>query len=153
MVRLPLAVEAPGEDRPAATLATTAAAEPAGFALRVLVVDDNQDAADSLAFLVKLQGHEVRTAYDGLEAVTAAEAFSPSLVLLDIGLPNLNGYEAARRIRQQPGGKAMRLVALTGWGQEEDKRRSREAGFDLHVTKPLEPALLERLLGSPPLER
>jgi len=150
VVRLPIAVEAPLADQPAAAVSTAAADQtPAEVALRVLVVDDNQDAADSLAYLLKLQGHEVRTAYDGLEAVTAAAAFTPSLVLLDIGLPNLNGYEAARRIRQQPGCKDVRLIALTGWGQEEDKRRSREAGFDLHVTKPLEPALLARLLASP----
>ncbi len=149
VVRLPLAVETPLADQPAAAVSAAADGTLAAFALRVLVVDDNQDAADSLAFLLKLQGHEVRTAYDGLEAVTAAAAFVPSLVLLDIGLPNLNGYEAARRIRQQPGCKDARLVALTGWGQEEDQRRSREAGFDLHVTKPLELALLERLLASP----
>jgi len=93
VVRLPIAVEATLADQPAAAVSTAAAGETsAAFALRVLVVDDNQDAADSLAFLLQLQGHEVRTAYDGLEAVTAAAAFSPSLVLLDIGLPNLNGY-------------------------------------------------------------
>ncbi|HEV2847218.1 MAG TPA: ATP-binding protein [Thermoanaerobaculia bacterium] len=113
---------------------------------RVLVVDDNEDAAESLGVLLEMMGHEVRTAYNGLEAVAKTAEFVPDVVLLDIGLPGMNGYEAARRIRQQPSGGAMRLVALTGWGQEEDKRRSREAGFDLHVTKPLDPALLERLL-------
>jgi signal transduction histidine kinase len=117
-----------------------------GSRRRVLVVDDNADAADSLGVLLEMMGHEVRTAYDGVEAVAKTAEFAPDVVLLDIGLPRMNGYEAARRIRQQPSGRAMRLVALTGWGQDEDKRRSREAGFDVHVTKPLDPALLERLL-------
>ena len=92
-------------------------------------------------------GNEVRTAYDGVEAVESAAAFRPELVFLDIGLPRLNGYDAARRIRQQPGGATMTLVALTGWGQEDDRRRSREAGFDHHLVKPVDPLELERLLG------
>jgi signal transduction histidine kinase len=142
VVSLPIATEAPPAEEPA--LDSSARADAAH--LRVLVVDDNQDAADSLSTLLQLMGHEVRTAYDGLEAVTAAGSFAPDLVLLDIGLPKLNGYEAARRIREQPGGRDMTLIAVTGWGQDEDQRRSREAGFNLHITKPLDPAILERLL-------
>ena len=92
-------------------------------------------------------GMEVRTAYDGLEAVAAAAAFNPDAVLLDIGLPKLNGYEAAHRIREQPWGKDMVLVACTGWGQEEDRRRSQDAGFNCHLVKPVDPVALERLLA------
>ena len=101
----------------------------------------------SLAMLLQLTGHETHTAYDGLEAVEAAATFQPDVVLLDIGLPKLNGYEAARRIREQPWGKKMALVALTGWGQEEDRRRSEEAGFDAHMVKPVEPEALMKLLA------
>ncbi len=114
---------------------------------RVLVVDDNRDSAISLGMLLQLMGNEVRTAHDGLEAVRAAEVFRPDVVLLDIGLPKLNGYEAARRIREQPGGGDIVLIAVTGWGQEEDRRRSKEAGFNHHMVKPLEPAALEKLLA------
>jgi PAS domain S-box-containing protein len=113
----------------------------------VLVVDDLRDAADSLAMMLRDMGHDTRTAYDGLEAVQAAAAIRPDVVLLDIGLPKLNGYEAARRIRNEPWGGNVALVALTGWGQEEDKRRALEAGFDHHLTKPVEPAAFENLLA------
>lgn len=115
---------------------------------RILVVDDNKDAADSLAMLLALQGSEVRTAYDGLEAVEAAAAFEPDVILSDIGMPRMDGYEAAQQIRQQCRGRKVVLVAMTGWGQEEDRRRSIEAGFDLHLVKPVDLAELERLLGS-----
>jgi CheY-like chemotaxis protein len=94
-----------------------------------------------------LAGHDLQTAYDGLEAVQAAATFRPEVVLLDIGMPKMNGYEAARHIREQPWGKSMALIALTGWGQEEDKRRAFEAGFDHHLTKPVDPAALEKLLA------
>ena len=114
---------------------------------RILVVDDNRDAADSLGMLLRMMGNEVHTAYDGLEAVGAAAAFQPDVVLLDLGLPKLDGYEAARRIREQDGGTDMVLVAVTGWGQEEDRRRSKEAGFDHHMTKPVEFAALQKLLA------
>jgi CheY-like chemotaxis protein len=114
---------------------------------RILVVDDLRDAAESLAMLLRMMGHETRTAYDGLEAVQTAAAFQPNVVLLDIGLPKMNGYEAARRIRSEPWGGNVTLVALTGWGQEEDKRRSLEAGFDHHLTKPVDPAALAKLLA------
>ena len=115
--------------------------------LRVLVVDDNVDVADSLARLLRLLGSEVRTAHDGLEGVEAAAAYRPDLILLDIGMPRLNGYDACRRIREQPWGKGIRIVAVTGWGQDEDKRHSQEAGFDRHLVKPVRPVVLEKLLA------
>ncbi|HEX5760757.1 MAG TPA: ATP-binding protein [Thermoanaerobaculia bacterium] len=119
-----------------------------GATLRILVVDDNRDAASTLGLLLELTGHEVRTAHDGLEAVAAASEFRPDVVLLDIGLPKLNGYEAARRIRRQPRGEGVVLIAITGWGQEEDKQQSKEAGFDQHIVKPVDPAALLKLISS-----
>jgi signal transduction histidine kinase len=116
---------------------------------RVLVVDDNVDSAESLALLLRRGGSEVRTAYDGLAAVITAESFRPDVVLLDIGLPVLDGYHAARRIRQQPWGGAMTLAALTGWGQPTDLARSREAGFDAHLVKPVDYAAVVHLLDTP----
>ena len=116
---------------------------------RILVADDNQDAADSLALLLTMMGGEVRTAYEGLAALEAAAAFRPDAIVLDIGMPRLNGYEAARCIREQTWGKAPLLIALTGWGQEEDRRQSEEAGFDYHLAKPVEPNVLLRLLAEP----
>ena len=114
---------------------------------RILVVDDNQDAAISLAMLLQMMGNETETAYDGLEALEVAAAFRPDVALLDIGMPRLNGYEVCRQIRQQAWGKSMVLFALTGWGQEEDQRRSLAAGFDAHLVKPVLPADLEKLLA------
>jgi DNA-binding response OmpR family regulator len=114
---------------------------------RILIVDDNQDSAMSLAMMLKLMGNEVRTAHDGLEGAAAAAAFRPNVILLDIGMPKLNGYDACRRIREQPWAKNTVIVALTGWGQEEDKRRSQQAGFNNHLVKPVEPAALEKLLA------
>jgi signal transduction histidine kinase len=116
---------------------------------RVLVVDDNRDAADSLALMLSLKGHEVRTAYDGIDGARAAAVFRPDVVFLDIGLPNMNGYEAAAHIRRQTWGKNMVLAAVTGWGQAEDKRRAEEAGFNHHLTKPVDPSVLETLLVAP----
>jgi PAS domain S-box-containing protein len=113
---------------------------------RILVADDNRDAAESMGMLLRLMGNEVRTVHDGLQAVEEAAAFQPDVILLDIGMPRLNGYDAARRIRAQQWSDGAILVALTGWGQEEDKRRASEAGFDRHVTKPMNPADLERLI-------
>jgi PAS domain S-box-containing protein len=116
--------------------------------LRILVVDDNQDASDSMSFLLELDGHEVRTAHNGLQAIEAAAHWTPEVVLLDIGLPLLDGFEAARRIRAQRGGGAsVLLIAITGWGQEDDRRRSREAGFDAHLTKPVDYVDLTKLLA------
>lgn len=114
--------------------------------LRILVVDDNLDAADSLGMALRMMGHDVETAHDGLEAMGAATAFRPDVILLDIGLPKLDGYQVARRIREQDGGADIVLVALTGWGQEEDRERSREAGFDLHLTKPVDFKAIQKLL-------
>jgi CheY-like chemotaxis protein len=115
---------------------------------KILVVDDNRDAAMSLAMMLKLMGNETKTAHDGLEALDVAAAYRPEVILLDIGMPRLNGYDTARQIREQPWGKNITLVALTGWGQEEDRRKSDEAGFDSHIVKPIEPAALEKLLAS-----
>jgi PAS domain S-box-containing protein len=144
VVTLPLAgVDVASEERPAAP-----GAERDAHPKRILVVDDNRDAADSLCMLLKSRGHEVRVAYDGLEAVGAAVAFGPEVALLDIGLPKLSGYEAARRIREAGGAETL-LIAVTGWGQEEDRRRAREAGFDHHLTKPVDPMAISRLIDGP----
>jgi PAS domain S-box-containing protein len=113
---------------------------------RVLVVDDNVDAAESIALLVRLWGHEVHISHTGPEALRAAEEYQPDIVMLDIGLPGMNGYEVARRLRQQPHFQHTILAAITGYGQEDDRRRSAEAGFDHHLTKPVEPEALEKLL-------
>jgi PAS domain S-box-containing protein len=144
-IRLPVAGEAGGQGPQGVADGDEQAVAPAGC--RILVVDDNRDAADTLAMLLRMMGHEVHTAHDGLEAVGSASVFQPDVVLLDIGLPKLNGYEVARRLREQPGGGEVILIALTGWGQEEDRRRSREVGFDHHLTKPVELDELQRLLA------
>jgi CheY-like chemotaxis protein len=117
---------------------------------KILVVDDNHDSALSLAMMLSIMGHETRTAHDGESAVHAAETFLPEVVLLDIGLPKLNGYEVAQRLREQPWGQAMYLIAVTGWGQEEDRQRSTEVGLNVHMVKPVEPAALEKLLAGLP---
>jgi PAS domain S-box-containing protein len=122
-------------------------APPSSRPRRILVVEDNRDGAESLQRLLLLAGHEIELAYDGLAALEAAERFRPDLVLLDLGLPRLNGYEACRRLRAQPWGKGMRVVALTGWGQEGDRRRTQRAGFDGHLVKPVDPARLEEVLN------
>lgn len=114
---------------------------------RVLVVDDMRDGAEALARLLRHMGHEVSMAFDGEEAIATAERWRPALVLLDIGMPKMNGYEACKRMRDEDWGKAMTIVALTGWGQEEDRRRSVDAGFDLHLVKPVDPTMLARVLA------
>ena len=114
---------------------------------RILVVDDNHDSALSLAMMLSIMGHETRTAHDGESAVETAEKFLPEVILLDIGLPKLNGYEVAQRIREQAWGASMFLIAVTGWGQDEDRQRSSEVGLNVHMVKPVEPAALERLLA------
>ena len=114
--------------------------------MRVLVVDDNRDAVDSLTLLLKLAGQEVASAFDGHEALEQFEVFRPDIVVLDIGLPMLNGYEVARRMRALPHDKPVLLVALTGWGQEDDRRRTVEAGFDHHLVKPVDFEALKGLL-------
>ncbi len=114
---------------------------------RILVVDDNRDSARSMARMLKLLGNEVRTAHDGIEAVEAAEEFRPEVILMDVGMPRLNGYEATRRIREQPWGQSVTIIALTGWGQEGDRVQSREAGCDGHLVKPVNLPDLEKLLA------
>jgi CheY-like chemotaxis protein len=128
-----------------ANATTAAAVTPKRF--RILVVDDNHDSALSLAMMLSIMGHETRTAHDGESAVATAESFLPDVVLLDIGLPKLNGYEVAQRIREQPWGTSMFLIAVTGWGQDEDRQRSSEVGLNVHMVKPVEPAALEQLLA------
>ena len=117
---------------------------------KILVVDDNHDSALSLAMMLSIMGHDTRTAHDGESAVATAETFLPDVVLLDIGLPKLNGYEVAQRIREKSWGASMYLIAVTGWGQDEDRQRSSEVGLNLHMVKPVEPAALEKLLASLP---
>ena len=141
VVRVPLVAAAVE----AATVTTQPPAVTASC--RVLVAEDIPDAAEMMRLMIQCMGHEVRVAADGVEAVTIAEEFNPHIALLDIGMPRMDGYEAARRIRTALGQRVL-LVALTGWGQEEDQRRAHDAGFDRHVTKPAEPALLESLIAS-----
>ncbi|WP_119155376.1 hybrid sensor histidine kinase/response regulator [Caldimonas tepidiphila] len=145
LVRLPLA-EPPSATR---TAQPGAMAAPAS-AHRILVADDNVDSAESMALLLQLSGHEVHVAYDGQQALQMAERLRPTMLLVDIGMPRLNGYEVARRIRASDWGRSARLVAQTGWGQQEDMRRSREAGFDAHLTKPVDIDALMRLLAQAP---
>ena len=145
VVRLPVVFSAIGEVNPA-----TRDGEPASPSgrCRILVADDNMDSATTLAMVLKFMGNDVHTVHDGLQAVEVGETFQPDVVLLDIGMPKLNGYEAARRIRERPWGKQAVLIALTGWGQDEDRRRSEEAGFNHHIVKPVDPATLEKLLAA-----
>lgn len=120
---------------------------PEGPARRILVVDDNRDAAETLGMMLSLMGHDIKTAFDGPAALDAADEFRPEIVLLDIGLPTMNGYEVCRRMRRQAWSSDAMIVALTGWGQEEDRRRSEDAGFDHHVVKPVEVSELVLLLA------
>ena len=140
--RLPLPAAADQADKPQQPLAAQPVAR-----LRVLVVDDNQDVAMTLAAVVRHNGHEVRLAHDGPAAVEAAKTWRADLVLIDIGLPGINGYDVARRLREELGLKQSLLVALTGYGQEEDRRRSFEAGFDRHIVKPVRSDTLMNLLA------
>ena len=117
---------------------------------RVLIADDNADAADAMAMFLETLGAEVQVVYDGADALDAARSRKPDLILLDIGMPTMDGYEVARRVRGEPWGASITVVALTGWGREEDRRRSREAGFDGHLVKPVDFDALERLLLGPP---
>ena len=116
---------------------------------RILVADDNHDAAEALSLQLQLAGHDVRTAHDGVEALTVAQAFEPDIVLLDLGMPKMDGYEAARELRLRPiGGKRMALIALTGWGQQQDRDRTADAGFDAHLVKPVAEAQLFKALAA-----
>jgi CheY-like chemotaxis protein len=115
---------------------------------RILVVDDNVDAADALAMLLRLSGHDAVTAFDGVEALGLAENFRPDIVLLDIGMPRLDGYGTARAMRAEPWGRDLTLVALTGWGQPKDRDRTVEAGFDAHLVKPVATERLMEIIRS-----
>jgi PAS domain S-box-containing protein len=150
LVRLPALVTPPASI--SRTIETPPPAETRPEARRVLVVDDNHDSADMMAMLLDFVGHEVRTAHDGLKAVTAVAEFQPHVVLLDIGLPVLSGYEAAERIRRAPGMQPV-LVAITGWGQADDRRRAADAGFDHHLIKPVDHDVLMKLVAAVPATR
>ena len=115
--------------------------------MHILVVDDNPDAVEILTLLLKGWGHDVRTAYNGPQAIEEAQAYQPEVVLMDIGLPGMDGYEVARRLRTEAPANQPFLVALTGYGGDEDYRRSREAGFDQHLLKPVSSVLLQKLLA------
>ena len=141
LVRLPIATLA-AQLAPSATEATATKPPP----LRVLIVDDNRDAADSVAMMLELEGHDVRTAYTGRAALELGNAFEPQVVLLDIGLPGLDGHEVCRQIRARAWGERSVLIALTGWGQTDDRRRSHAAGFDHHLVKPIDFDALSALL-------
>ena len=143
-VRLPRVIEpnmAPQDDRSRRSTGTSQAK-------RVLIVDDNIDAAESLGLLVELTGHAVRVVHSGPTALTIAQEFQPSIIVLDIGLPDMDGYEIARRLRSNPHFTDVMLVALTGYGQAEDRRRSREVGFDHHLVKPVDPEKFQQLLAN-----
>jgi CheY-like chemotaxis protein len=116
---------------------------------RILVVDDSQVQAKSLGMLVEMMGHQVRIAHDGQSALQLLSEFNPDVALIDVGLPGMNGYELARRIREQPQFASIMLIAQTGWGREEDREQAREAGFDHHLPKPINHELLERILAEP----
>lgn len=143
IVRLPRGAPAP---EVADASHTASASNCAG--LKVIVIDDNQDAAETCAMLLQLSGHQVRTAYTGARALELGQAFAPHVLLVDIGLPDISGYELAGRIRAAAWGGAAILIALTGWGQEDDRRRAFDAGFNHHLTKPVAPEVLESLLQS-----
>jgi CheY-like chemotaxis protein len=143
-VTLPMLAE-PVEPEPALPRWRRAAA---GLGRRILVVDDNADGAKSLTMMLRLLGNEVQMAHDGVEAVEVAEQFRPEVILMDVGMPRLNGYEATKRIRENAWGKDISIFALTGWGQDSDRELSREAGCDAHMVKPVNlPELEERLQG------
>lgn len=142
MVRLPVS-----KDKPTAKADDVRQESVSGPKRRILIVDDNRDGAASLAMLLTVMGNDTRTARDGLQAVEQADAFRPEVIVLDIGLPKLNGYDACRHIREQAWAKDTLIVAATGWGQDEDRRRSKEAGFDHHLVKPVDAAELNRMLA------
>ncbi len=149
VIRLPTATNLPSSaiySQPQRTDGNGHRAADSGQRKRILIVDDNRDSAESLAILLQMLGHEVNLAYDGEMALRVAKQFSPDIVLLDIGLPRLSGLEAARRIRHELGLRDALLIAMTGYGQEEDKRRSREAGFNAHLVKPVDLSELKALL-------
>lgn len=139
-----------GEQASPAPAAAAAARTTAAAALRILVVDDNPDATDTMCEMLGLFGHRTCAAGDGASALQAAASFAPHVMLLDIGLPDMNGYEVARRIRLSPGGEAIFMVAATGWGQQGDQARALAAGFDRHLTKPIDFATVQCMLAQLP---
>ena len=145
VIRLPIAVSESQTEPP--TSISGQATMGKSTARRILVVDDNRDAAESLAKLLTIAGHETHTVFDGQEALSAVDTFKPDVILLDIGLPKLSGYDVARRIRAQASGDCITLVALTGWGQDEDRQKSKESGIDFHLVKPVDPLALLTLLA------
>jgi signal transduction histidine kinase/ActR/RegA family two-component response regulator len=147
IIGLPMfAQQLPAEVQPVKAIQAASAEKSAP--LRILVVDDNQDSADSLGLLMELVGNKVKVVHDGQTAVEVANGFQPHVVLLDIGLPTINGYEVARKIREQPWGKHAVMVAVTGWGEDVDRQRSKEAGFDHHLVKPIDLDALTALLAT-----
>jgi CheY-like chemotaxis protein len=136
------------EARADAGAVKTAAALADGVSRRVLIADDNRDAAESLALLLKLDGHDVRVVHDGEAAVSSFSDFRPEVALVDIGMPGLNGYEVARTVRKGSLGRAVTLIAVTGWGQDRDKAQALAAGFNHHFTKPVEPGRINEILRS-----
>ena len=145
IVRLPLVSAGVRSQEPA-----TARLQPSAFRRRILIVDDNHDAADSLAVILQFQGHEVVTAYDAEEGLKHARCLRPHVVFLDLGMPRMDGIAAAKQLRSLPGGEQMMLVALTGWGQQHDQQRTRDAGFDRHLLKPIDPVELNKILVASP---
>jgi CheY-like chemotaxis protein len=143
IVRLPIA---PADDTPSPASASDVPPL-AASGRRVIVADDNKDAADALAMLLELAGHEVRVAHGGRAALSLAQTFRPDVAILDIGMPDLSGYEVAAQLRREPWGVAIVLIALTGWGRDDDRQRAKAAGFDRHMTKPVNPEKLEALIG------
>ncbi|WP_345325038.1 hybrid sensor histidine kinase/response regulator [Novipirellula rosea] len=150
-VRLPILHEPSGED--CAPSHSDGSPQKTTNKRKVLVVDDNKAAATMLSMVVRMLGNDVRKAHDGKEGIEVAEEFMPDVILMDIGMPKMNGYDAARHIRRQPWSNGMMLVALTGWGQEEDKIKTKDAGFDHHLVKPAEPAAIQNLLNNFTKER
>ena len=144
---------APAGPAPGGGATADAAASTAPPAWRVLVVDDNEDAAAMLAMLLQMSGHTTRIAHDGPQALAAADDFGPDAVLLDIGLPGIDGHEVARRLRRRPGGRELLLLAVTGWGQLPDRQATTDAGFDAHLVKPVDPDVLLQTLGQRLLRR
>jgi CheY-like chemotaxis protein len=145
VVRLPLSVQQ--REEPAGTTEKPRQVPPVS-GHRLLVIDDNQDAANSLAMLLRMQGYEVRVALSGAEALAITRSYTPQVVFLDIGMPGMDGYEVARKLRLQPGLHSVVLAAVTGWGQEEDRRRTTKAGFDYHLVKPPEPKAVQHVLAA-----
>jgi signal transduction histidine kinase len=145
-VRIPALPASSANDGPAAPTAPVVTGAPR--TRRILIVDDNVDHAESLSMLLSVDGHEVHTVHDGIEALAAAEHFRPDVVLLDLGMPRLDGFDTCRRLREQPWGKSLLLVAITGWGQDVDRLKSSEAGFDYHLVKPIDSRTLAGLVNN-----